>query len=51
MGFGAAGGEGPGGRAGSEKEPGTMRVVLEGLGPVWVEIPSEVGLSTDRRDG
>ena len=39
-----SGGEGPGGRAGLEKEPGTLRLTLEGLGPVWVEIPSEVGL-------
>lgn len=41
--FCAAGGEGPGGRAGLEKEPRTLRVGLEGPGPVWVEIASEGG--------
>lgn len=59
------GGEGPGGRAGLEKEPRTLRVGLEGLGPVWVEIPSKGGpeaagpwnqhlgraRGTNRRDG
>ena len=36
-------GEGPGGKARLEKEPGTWRASREGLGPMWMEIPSARG--------